>query len=434
MSSPRIRVLIIDDSAVVRRAVTDALAHDPEIEVVGTAIDPYLARDKIVQLKPDVLTLDIEMPRMDGLTFLKIIMEERPLPVIIMSSLTKNGSQHAMEALRLGAVDVLGKPGGSYSFGDLGPQLISKIKAAAQARLRRPVPTRAPFAAPPPPPANPSPAPAGAETPAGAGEVATPPSAASPSSLSSASSTSSKLPLPPPKVRPRLVVAPKALPPKLKKLGSAYHHDPRRIILLGASTGGTEALREVLQHLPGDLPPIAIVQHIPAHFSKAFADRLNTSCAMEIREAVDGVRLIPGVALIAPGNFHMMLQWAGDSYRVRVADGPMVWHQRPAVDVLFKSALDCAGHHAIAGVLTGMGKDGAEGLLRLRERGALTFAQDEATCVVYGMPRVAWEMGGAQCQLPIERVAEHIIQLATQPTPPPVLNVPAYGTAHPHVV
>jgi len=391
MPPRKIRVLVIDDSAVIRKVVSEALSIDPEIEVVGTAMDPYIARDKIMQLKPDVLTLDIEMPRMDGLTFLKIIMDERPLPVIIMSSLTKTGSHHAMEALRLGAVDVLGKPGGSYSFGDLGPQLIDKIKTAATAKIRRPLPTRAPFQKP--------------------GTVQSAATASQPPVLAPASSrplptTSSKPPILP--VR-RPVAAPITHPPLVALAHPARHH-PRRLILLGASTGGTEALRDVLTHLPGDLPGIAIVQHIPAHFSRAFAERLNATCAMEVREAVDGDRLVPGLALIAPGNFHMMLQWTNDGYRVRVADGPMVWHQRPAVDMLFKSAADLVGHHAIAGILTGMGKDGAEGLLRLREKGAMTFAQDEESSVVYGMPRAAWEIGAAQRQLPLDAVAAHIIQ------------------------
>lgn len=400
MPQKRIRVLVIDDSAVVRKLVTEALASDPEIEVVGTAIDPYLARDKIVQLKPDVLTLDIEMPRMDGLTFLKIIMEERPLPVIIMSSLTKTGSHHAIEALRLGAVDVLGKPGGSYSFGDLGPQLIQKIKAAAVARLRRPTPTHAPFRKTTP--IRPAPPPPSSTAPQLPVRNSAPPIARTLSPIPDPTRTASR--------------------PPLQVLGTPPRHHPRRLILLGASTGGTEALREVLTHLPGDLPGIAIVQHIPAHFSRAFADRLNACCAFEVREAVDGDRLVPGLALVAPGNYHMMLQWAGDAYRVRIADGPMVWHQRPAVDVMFKSAVETAGAYAIAGVLTGMGKDGGEGLLRLREKGAITFAQDEETSVVYGMPRVAWELGGAQKQLPLDQVADFIIQatatppVATKPT------------------
>ncbi len=367
MSPPRkIRVLIVDDSAVVRKLASDALAGDPDIEVVGTAVDPYMARDKLRELSPDVLTLDLEMPRMDGLTFLRLLMERRPMPVIVMSSLTQRGSEYALEALRLGAVDVLGKPSGSYSFGNLGPQLIAKVKTAAAARVRALAP-------------SPAPAPAAGASAAGA----TPRAFAS----------------------PFRAVAPKAPidPARLRQL------DPRSVILLGASTGGTEALRDVLTHLPADLPGIAIVQHIPAMFSKAFADRLNTLCALEVREAVDGDRLAPGTALIAPGNFHLMLQWAADHYRVRVVDGPPVWHQRPAVDLLFKSAADCgAAPHAIAGILTGMGKDGAEGLKRLRDKGATTFAQDEASCVVYGMPKAAWEAGAAQIQIPLERIAPYL--------------------------
>ncbi|MCX6954849.1 MAG: CheB methylesterase domain-containing protein, partial [Verrucomicrobia bacterium] len=192
----------------------------------------------------------------------------------------------------------------------------------------------------------------------------------------------------------------------------------RNLILLGASTGGTEALREVLTRLPAGLPGIAIVQHIPPIFSKSFADRLNQLCAFAVREAVDGERLTPGLALIAPGNFHLMLQWQADHYRVRVINGPQVWHQRPAVDLLFKSAADCgAAPHALAGILTGMGKDGAEGLLRLREKGATTFAQDEASSVVYGMPRAAWENGAAQRQIPLDRIADYISQHQEAATP-----------------
>ncbi len=342
--SHKIRVLVVDDSAFVRRLASDALGGDEAIEVIGTAGDPYEARDRIRELRPDVLTLDLEMPRMDGLTFLRLLMEHRPMPVIVLSSLTQRGSEFALEALRLGAVDVLGKPAGSASFGTLGPRLVATVKAAAAARVRRTA--RAPQ-----------------------GTV---------------------------QVRP-------ALPGPLRR-------DPRACILLGASTGGTEALREVLTALPAGLPGIAIVQHIPAGFSKAYADRLNGLCAFPVREAADGDRLAPGTALIAPGNFHLLLAWAGDHYRVRVADGPQIWHQRPAVDLLFKSAADCgAGPHTIAGLLTGMGRDGAEGLLRLKEKGASTFAQDEASCVVYGMPKAAWENGAAQRQLPLDRVAPHLV-------------------------
>ena len=362
MSPRKIRVLIIDDSAVVRRMATDALSADPEIEVVGTAVDPYAARDKIKELEPDVITLDIEMPRMDGLTFLEILMQRRPVPVIVMSSLSQRGSEHALEALRLGAFDVIGKPGGSYSFGDLGGELIAKIKSAAGTRLR---------ALPPP------------------------------------------VKLTPGNALRRGVTAP-----------TMRGFDPRSIILLGASTGGTEALREVITRLPPNLPGIAIVQHIPAMFSRAFADRLRSLSAIDVREAVDGDRLTPGVALVAPGNFHLLLQWHHDHYRVRVANGPQIWHQRPAVDMLFKSATDCgAAPHAVAGVLTGMGKDGAEGLLHLREKGATTFAQDEATSIVYGMPRAAWENKGAERQIPLGHVADFIIrQFAPSPAVHPAVN------------
>ena len=354
----KIRVLVVDDSAVVRKLASEALAADPEIEVVGTAIDPYMARDKLRELSPDVLTLDLEMPRMDGLTFLRLLMERRPMPVVVMSSLTQRGSDFALEALRLGAVDFIAKPSGSFSFGDLGPQLIAKVKAAAGARIR--------------------------------------PAARTPTN---------------PPIKP----APK--PPAASAPVRQVYHNPRSLILLGSSTGGTEALREVLTQLPGDLPGIAIVQHIPATFSKSFADRLNTLCNLEVREAVDGDRLQPGLALIAPGGFHMMLQWVSDHYHVRIVNGPAIWHQRPAVDLLFKSAADCgAGPHAVAGILTGMGKDGAEGLLRLREKGATTFAQDEASCVVYGMPKVAWECGAAQQQISLDRVASFLISRSEQPT------------------
>jgi len=291
---------------------------------------------------------------MDGLTFLRILMEQRPLPVVVMSSLTRNGSEHALEALRLGAVDVLGKPGTSYSIGDLGPQLLAKVKAAAIARLRPFRGTR------PAVPATPVVSAAVAGGTAG-------PWARAPSS------------------------------------------GPRSLILLGASTGGTEALREVLTHLPDGLPPIAIVQHIPALFSRAFADRLGTLCSFRVSEARDGDLLERGHAYVAPGNFHLLVVRQGEQYRARVIDGPPVWHQRPAVDLLFKSASDAgAGTNVLAGVLTGMGKDGAEGLLRLREHGAATFSQDEASCVVYGMPRVAWETGASQRQVPLERISEYI--------------------------
>jgi len=344
-ASRRIRVLVIDDSAVVRRLVGDAVAADPDLELVGTAVDPYVALDLIAERSPDVLTLDLEMPRMDGLTFLRLLMTRHPLPVIVMSSLTPRGSDYALEALRLGAVDVLGKAG-SFSVGEAGAQLVARIKVAAGAKLR---PAR--------PPAGASPAP-----PPAAGDGCGSP-------------------------------------------------DPRALILLGASTGGTEALREVLTHLPAGLPPIAIVQHIPALFSRTFAARLDQLCALEVREAAEGDALEPGLALIAPGNYHLQLRWRRDHYVAHLAEGPAVWHQRPSVDLLFRSAAEAgAAPHCVAGLLTGMGQDGADGLRQLRQRGAVTFAQDEATSVVFGMPRAAWQAGATQTLLPLDRIAPFLLR------------------------
>jgi two-component system chemotaxis response regulator CheB len=386
-ASRKIRVLVVDDSATVRRMVTDALQSDPDIEVVGTALDPYIAKDKIIALTPDVLTLDLEMPRMDGLTFLRILMERHPLPVVIMSSLTQPGSAQALEALQEGAVDVLGKPGTSYSIGDLGPQLVAKVKAAAQARLRRP--SRPAEVTPPPPAVEPA-----------AGVPSTAPALPRPLPAAPAPGPAA------PPFRRVFTPAPIVKPP----MSGGPPPGSRKIILIGASTGGTEAIREVLQRMPANAPPIAIVQHIPAMFSRAFADRLNTMCAMEVREARDGDELRSGLALIAPGNFHLMVQRQGARYVVRVTGGPMVWHQRPAVDLLFKSGAECAGEHAVATLLTGMGKDGAEGLLQLRQKGARTFAQNEETCVVYGMPRAAFELGAAERMVPLEQMGDALMQ------------------------
>ncbi len=306
MNTKPIRVLIVDDSSLARAIITQSLGPYPDITVVGTACDPYIARDKILELNPDVVTLDIEMPRMDGITFLKIIMKHRPMPVIIMSSLTAAGSAKAMEALQAGAVDVIGKPRGASSANEDGALLAEKIRTAASARMQ-----------------------AWKDT----------------TGLSS------------PKQAAR--------PPR--------HFPERRIILLGASTGGTEALKTVLTSLPGDLPGICIVQHIPAYFSKAFADRLNSICAMEVREARHGDAVKPGLALVAPGGWHMILKWREGHYAVELNEGPPVHHQRPAVDIMFDSAVKAgAGPHAVAALLTGMGADGAAGLLHLREAGAAT--------------------------------------------------------------
>ena len=327
----RIRVLVVDDSAIVRKILTEALSGQPDLEVVGTAPDPYIARDKILALQLDVLTLDIEMPRMDGLTFLKKLMHFRPMPVIVISSLAQASCQTAMQALSLGAVEVLAKPGGPYSVGELRLELASKIRAAAAAHIR----------------------------PAAAGQ------------------------------------AKHAVPAPLAARLAAGQWTPSTVIAIGASTGGTEAIAEVLPRLPQGIPGIVITQHIPAGFSKAFASRLNHMCAFEVKEAEDGDTLGPGRALVAPGDLHMLLRKSPNGYRVTIKHGPRVCYQRPSVDVMFSSVADAAGAHAVGVLLTGMGSDGAQGLLRMRQAGARTIAQDESTCVVFGMPREAIRAGAA---------------------------------------
>jgi len=343
----KIRVLIVDDSAIVRKMLAEALAAEPDLEVVGTAPDPYVARDKILSLRPDVLTLDIEMPRMDGLTFLKKLMRFHPLPVIVISSLAQASSQTALEALQCGAVEVLAKPGGPYSVGELKQDLPQKVRAAAQARL-------------------------------GLGKPSTPVQTAA---------------------RPK---APLVLPAASSST----------VIAIGASTGGTEALREVLTGLPADMPGIVIVQHIPPVFSLAFANRLNDLCRIRVKEAADGDRLSAGLALIAPGNFHMSLRKTASEYRVEVHDGPRVCYQRPSVDVLFESVAEAARGEAIGAILTGMGSDGARGLLKMKHAGARTLAQDEASCVVFGMPREAIRMGAVDRVLPLQAMAGELTAMS----------------------
>jgi len=337
----KIRVLIVDDSAIVRKLLAEALSGESDIEVVGTAPDPYIARDKVLALSPDVLTLDIEMPRMDGLTFLKKLMQFHPMPVIVISSLAQASCEAGVEALRAGAVEVMAKPGGPYSVGELKASLASKIRAAAASRVAR---ARAPQALPAAP------------------------------------------------------VAP--------VMTGVYN--PLAVIAIGASTGGTEAIEAVLTRLSSDVPGIVITQHIPAGFSRAFADRLNKFCPMRVVEAADGDLVQPGLALIAPGNFHMVLRRSGGVYRVTVKDGPMVCYQRPSVDVLFSSVAEAAGPNAVGVILTGMGSDGAQGLKKMKSAGASTIAQDEASCVVFGMPKEAIRMGGADRIVPLHSVAQAI--------------------------
>ncbi len=338
-----IRVLVVDDSAIVRQILGRELARDSEIAVVGTAPDPYIAHDKIVQLKPDVITLDVEMPRMDGVTFLKRLMHYFPLPVIIVSSLTPAGGRVALEALDAGAVDVTCKPGSAYSVGDMAVELIDKIKAASRAKVTR-----------------------------------------------------------------REEGGLNKAPVRFQALTCTTN----KVVAIGASTGGTQALQQVLMSMPANAPGIVIVQHMPEHFTRAFADRLNTLCAVEVKEAADGDSVIPGRALIAPGNQHMLLRRSGARYYVEVRDGPLVSRHRPSVDVLFKSVAKYGGSNVVGAILTGMGADGADGMLEMKQAGAVTIAQDEASCVVFGMPREAIARGGVDYVLALEQIPARILKLA----------------------
>jgi two-component system chemotaxis response regulator CheB len=344
MATKKIKVLIVDDSAIVRKIFSDELTKDPDIEVIGTAPDPYVARDKIVQLQPDVIVLDIEMPRMDGITFLKKLMTYYPLPVIIVSSLTPQGSKMALEAVEAGAVEVMCKPGSSFSVADMSIMLIDKIKAAAFADVKKMQKTIS------------------------AGE---------------------------------------------QKQRLSLTRTTDKIIAIGASTGGTQAIQEVLTRFPANAPGTIIVQHMPEHFTKSFADRLNAICDIEVREAQNNDSVVSGVALIAPGNYHMILRRSGARYYVEIKTGPLVCRQRPSVDVLFKSVAKYAGANVVAALLTGMGADGAEGLLEMKNNGAYTIAQDEKSCVVFGMPAEAIKRGAASEITSLDRIAESLLKRAT---------------------
>ncbi|GAB6905381.1 fused chemotaxis regulator; protein-glutamate methylesterase in two-component regulatory system with CheA [Desulfosarcina cetonica] len=341
-----IRVLIVDDSAVVRKVFASELSRARGIEVIGTAPDPYVARDKIVSLKPDVVTLDIEMPRMDGITFLKKLMKHYPLPVIIVSSLTQKGSQMALDALSAGALEVISKPTAAYSVGDMGVQLADKIRAVAHVNLKAPV------------------------------------------AKASSPTPGSSLP------------------------ATHLTQTTNQIIAIGASTGGTEAIRTVLQRMPPNAPGIVIVQHMPARFTTSFAERLDGLSQIRVREACDGDSVVNGQALLAPGNYHMLLRRSGARYYVEVKTGPMVHHQRPAVDVLFRSVARTAGANAVGVILTGMGADGAAGMLEMKQAGARTIAQNEKSCVVFGMPKEAIKKGGVDEIVPLEDVCQTALKLA----------------------
>jgi two-component system chemotaxis response regulator CheB len=369
-----IRLLIVDDSALVRKLLTEMLSRDREIEVVGTATDPFAAREKIKQLNPDVITLDVEMPRMDGVTFLENLMRLRPMPVVMVSSLTQHGADITLRALELGAVDFVAKPkiDVAGSLGDYAQELIAKIKMAAGARVnprgitpRATVPTHSPSSSP----------------------------ANSPMKIDERRTADAVLP---------------ALATK------RVLRTTDRIIAIGASTGGTEAIREVLEALPADAPAVVISQHIPAAFSRAFAERVNRSCAMSVCEAQDGQYILPGHAYIAPGDRHLIVERDGARYRCRLSDGPHVNRHRPSVDVMFRSVAQNVGLNATGVILTGMGDDGARGLKEMLEAGAGTIAQDEATSVVWGMPGAAVKLGAAEHVMPLQRIPGQILNLSSE--------------------
>lgn len=360
VSQGKIKVLIVDDSASVRQTLSDILSDDPAFEVMPPAGDPYIAAERMRKQVPDVIFLDIELPRMDGLTFLRKLFAQRPIPVVICSSLTEEGSDTLMQALEAGAVDVVTKPrvDTAQFLQDSRMRICDAAKAAAQAQLRGVRKT---------PPAM------QVETKHTADVVIAPLSAARAASLDART----------PRTEP--------------------------VICIGASTGGTEALREVLTGLPADTPGVVIVQHMPEKFTAAFARRLDALCAMHIREAADGDVVERGVVLIAPGNHHMVLKRTGGRYSVGIVDGPHVSRHRPSVDVLFRSAAQNAAGNAIGFLLTGMGDDGAQGLLEMRQAGAMTYAQDEASSVVFGMPKMAIERGAACKTISLRRVAPEIV-------------------------
>ena len=346
-----IRVLVIDDSALVRQILSQGLSMDPCIEVVGTAGDPYVARDKIVKLQPDVLTLDVEMPRMDGVDFLRRLMPQYPLPVVMVSSLTQKGKQITLDSLEAGAVDFVSKPTSDIARGlkDMLLELRAKVKLAASANVSH------------------------------------------------------------------WKAARSAVPSQLQTLGKrALAESTDKVIAIGASTGGTEAIRKIISQFPATMPGVVIVQHMPAGFTRLFAERLNQLCAMEVKEAESGDRIMPGRVLIGPGGFHMRVIRSGGLYQVRCEPGPPVKGHCPSVDVMMHSVAQHVGANAVGVMLTGMGSDGAEGMKAMRDAGARNLAQDEASCVVFGMPKVAYEMGGAHSLVSLDSMANRVVDLLSE--------------------
>ena len=344
----RIKVFVVDDSAIIRKLLTKVISSDSGLEVSGTAPDPFIARDKIVKLKPDVLTLDVEMPKMDGITFLGKIMRHYPIPSIIFSSLTPRGCDTALKAMELGAIDVMLKPAVDLASGinDMAIELIDKIKAASKVDMTR--------------------------------------------------------------LKPAVPAAPveRINTARIQVAGNSAMMDTTyKILAIGASTGGTEALRRVLMAMPRNCPGILIVQHMPEHFTKAFAGRLDSLCKIDVAEAKSNDTVRPGLALLAPGSHHMVLKRSGARYFVDINDGPLVNRHRPSVDVLFESVAKVAGKNAVGAILTGMGADGSRGMLEMKQAGARTIAQDEQTSVVFGMPKEAIKLNAVDKVVPLDKVA-----------------------------
>ncbi len=349
----RIKVMVVDDSAVVRQVVAGLLDHDPDIEVIGAAADPLLAMSRMAVQWPDVIVLDIEMPRMDGITFLKKIMSERPTPVIICSTLTEKGAQTSMAALAAGAVAIITKPkiGLKQFLQDATEDLVAAIKTAARANVRK---------------------------------------------LQVVEKNSADVIL-----------------QAATRQGGAMLQTTERVVALGTSTGGTQALEAVLTRLPRVCPGIVIVQHMPEKFTAEFANRLNGLCEIEVREGQNNDRVVPGRAIIAPGGAHMMMRRSGAQYSVEIMNGPLVNRHRPSVDVLFRSVAKCAGANALGVIMTGMGDDGAAGLAEMRKAGARTLGQNEDSCVVYGMPKEAMKRGGVEREVPLGAIAREILNFGS---------------------
>ncbi|WP_207060809.1 chemotaxis response regulator protein-glutamate methylesterase [Motiliproteus sp. SC1-56] len=372
MGREKIKVMVVDDSAVVRQVVTATLASDPAIEVIGSAADPLFALKKMEKCWPDVIVLDVEMPRMDGISFLRKLMAERPTPVVICSSLTESNSETLHRALAAGAVEIITKPkvGLKGFLHESAKRLIAAVKAASQARLE-------------------------ARTDASA-QLKVSPKLSADAVLPEGPALGGGAPLD------------KAA--SLRGEGSLHGvKTTEKLVVIGTSTGGTQALERVLKALPRVSPGIAIVQHMPEKFTEAFAQRLDGLCQINVREAHDGDRLLPGVALVAPGGRHLLVKRNGAQFHVEVRDGPLVNRHRPSVDVLFRSAARCAGPNALGIIMTGMGDDGARGLLEMRQAGAQTLGQDEASCVVYGMPKEAFKIGALQRSVDLEQIPREII-------------------------